>query len=118
MRASRAEIKIEEILTNAGLVFVEEYSFPDLLSSHNNPLRFDFAVFDDEGNIDFLIEYQGRQHYEPVKKFGGYTGFARQQFNDRKKKDYCFTHGYKLLIIPYWDENKINYDYIMDGAGY
>lgn len=118
MRASRAEIKIEEILTNAGLVFVEEYSFPDLLSSHNNPLRFDFAVFDDEGNIDFLIEYQGRQHYEPVKKFGGYTGFARQQFNDRKKKDYCLTHGYKLLIIPYWDENKINYDYIMDGAGY
>lgn len=118
MRASRAEIKIFEILTNAGLVFAEEYSFPDLLSSHNNPLRFDFAVFDDEGNIDFLIEYQGRQHYEPVKKFGGYTGFARQQFNDRKKKDYCLTHGYKLLIIPYWDENKINYDYIMDGAGY
>ena len=118
MRASYAEIKIEEILTKAGLTFVEEYSFPDLVSSHNNPLRFDFAVFDDEGELDFLIEYQGRQHYEPVKKFGGTTAFARQRFNDQKKKEYCLAHGYKLLIIPYWDENKISYDYIMDGAGY
>ena len=118
MRASRAEIKIEEILQKAGLVFTEEYSFPDLVSSHNNPLRFDFAVFDDEGNIDFLIEYQGKQHYEAISKFGGYTALARQQFNDRKKVEYCLIHGYKLLIIPYWDENKITYDYIMDGAGY
>ena len=28
MRASRGEIKIEEILTEAGLNFKEEYSFP------------------------------------------------------------------------------------------
>ncbi len=64
MRASRGEIKIEEILRNAGLVFQEEYSFSDLVSSSGHPLRFDFAVFDDEGNLDFLIEYQGIQHYE------------------------------------------------------
>ena len=31
--------------------------------------------FDDDGNIDFLIEYQGRQHYEPSAKFGGKKGF-------------------------------------------
>ena len=30
MRASRGEIKIEEILTKAGLVFAQEYTFPDL----------------------------------------------------------------------------------------
>ena len=63
MRASRGEIKIEEILTAAGLRFQEEYSFPDLVSSSGRPLRFDFAVFDDEGELDFLIEYQGIQHY-------------------------------------------------------
>ena len=48
MRASQGEIKIEEVLTKAGLVFEEEYSFPDLLSSSGHPLRFDFAVFDDD----------------------------------------------------------------------
>lgn len=65
IRASRGEIKIEEILRNYGMNFKEEYSFPDLVSSSGRPLRFDFAVFDDEGELDFLIEYQGIQHYEP-----------------------------------------------------
>jgi hypothetical protein len=59
MRASRGEIKIFEILTQAGLDFQEEYSFPDLVSSSGTPLRFDFAVFDDAGDLDFLLEYQG-----------------------------------------------------------
>ena len=27
-------------------------------------------------------------------------------------------HGYKLITIPYWDENKLDYDYIMKAAGY
>jgi hypothetical protein len=57
MRASRGEIAIEEILTNAGLMFEEEYIFPELRSSNGRPLRFDFVVFDDDGNVDFIIEY-------------------------------------------------------------
>jgi hypothetical protein len=57
MRASRGEIKIEEILKESGLVFREEYSFEGLNSPNGRPLRFDFAVFDDDGNVDFLIEY-------------------------------------------------------------
>ena len=60
MRASRGEIKIEEILQEAGLVFEEEYIFPALRSDNGRPLRFDFVVFDDDGKIDFIIEYQGR----------------------------------------------------------
>ena len=82
MKASRGEIKICEILTAAGLPFIEEYSFPDLLSHKNVPLRFDFAVFDDEYELLFLIEYQGVQHYEPKSKFGGYVGLRKQQYND------------------------------------
>ena len=57
MRASRGEIKIEEILTEAGLNFKMEYIFPDLKSENGRPLRFDFVVFDDDNNIDFIIEY-------------------------------------------------------------
>ena len=114
MRASRGEIKIEEILKNAGLPFQEEYSFPDLLSSKGSPLRFDFAVFDDEGDLAFLIEYQGIQHYEAKSKFGGYSGLRKQQLNDMKKRDYCRKHGLILIAIPYTDEGRINYDYIMN----
>jgi len=75
MRSSRGEIKIEEILEAAGLNFEEEYIFPELRSNNGRPLRFDFVVFDDDGKIDFIIEYQGRQHYEPTAKFGGKKGF-------------------------------------------
>ena len=60
MRASYGEIKIEEVLQQSGLAFEEEYSFPDLLSTTGHPLRFDFAVFDDCGDLMFLIEYQGK----------------------------------------------------------
>lgn len=114
MRASRGEIKIEEILTQAGLNFQEEYSFDDLVTSSGRPLRFDFAVFDDNDELDFLIEYQGIQHYEAKSKFGGFAGLRKQQFNDRQKRDYCRKHNIILLEIPYIDEHLINYDYIMN----
>ena len=114
MRASRGEIKIEDILRNNGVVFQEEYSFPDLLSTTGHPLRFDFAIFDDEGNLDFLIEYQGVQHYEAKSKFGGYSGLRKQQYNDMKKREYCKKNNIILIAIPYTDEGRISYDYIMN----
>lgn len=118
MKASRGEIKIAEILEMSGLNFKEEYSFPDLISIRGKCLRFDFAVFDDGDRLDFLIEFQGIQHYESKSKFGGYSGLKLQQFYDMEKLEYCKKNNIKLVIIPYWDENKIDYDYIMKAAGY
>ena len=118
MRASRGEMKIEEILQEAGLNFEEEYSFADLVSNTGRPLRFDFAVFDDEGDLDFLIEYKGIQHYVAKDKFGGWSGLRKQQFNDMQKREYCKKHNIKLIAIPYTDEYIITYDYIMKLAGY
>ena len=118
MKSSRGEIKICDILDNAGLSYIEEYSFPDLVSSSGRPLRFDFCVFDDDGNIDFLIEYQGIQHYEPKSKFGGAKGLYKQKYNDTQKRLYCQQHNITLVTIPYWDENIMDYDYIMKLAGY
>ncbi len=118
MRASRGEIRIEEILTEADLNFKMEYSFPGLNSPNGRPLRFDFVIFDDEGKIDFIIEYQGRQHYEASPKFGGKRGLYQQQFNDNQKRRFCALHNFNLIEIPYTEENLISYDYIMKRAGY
>lgn len=118
MRSSRAEIKIEEILINYGLNFKEEYSFEGLCSENGRPLRFDFVIFDDDNNIDFIIEYQGKQHYEASAKFGGKRGLFQQQHNDNKKRRFCALHDIKLIEIPYTEENLISYDYIMKKAGY
>ena len=118
MRASRGEIKIQEILQDDGINFTMEQSFEGLNSSNGRPLRFDFCVFDDDNNIDFLIEYQGKQHYQPSSKFGGAKGFYQQQYNDNKKRRFCAMNNYTLVEIPYTEENLINYDYIMTKAGY
>ena len=118
MRASRGEVKIEEILKEAGLSFKMEYSFPDLKSDNGRPLRFDFVIFDDDGNIDFIIEYQGKQHYEASQKFGGKRGFYQQQYNDNRKRRFCALHDFTYIEIPYTEENLISYDYIMHKAGY
>lgn len=116
MKASRAEIKISEILEKEGINFKEEYSFPDLIGEKGHALRFDFAIFDDNDILDFLIEYQGIQHYKPKSVFGGMSGLRKQQYYDMKKRQYCKKHNIKLVLIPYWDENKISYDYIMELA--
>lgn len=118
MRSSRAEIKIENILLRYEIRFQEEYELPGLVSPNGKALRFDFAIFDEDGELDFLIEYQGKQHYKPVGKFGGSVGLYQQQFNDNLKRRYCEEHGLRLVEIPYTDENLISYDYIMKKAGY
>lgn len=118
MKASNGERKICDILDAAGVQYIEEYSFEDLVSSSGRPLRFDFAVFDDSGELDFLIEYQGVQHYQARPKFGGMAGLYKQQFNDMLKREYCHKHDINLVIIPYTDQAWIDYDYIMSRAGY
>lgn len=106
-------MKIEDILNSAGLNFKEQYSFPDLIGEAGHALRFDFAVFDDNDELEFLIEYQGIQHYKPKSIFGGISGLKKQQFYDMEKREYCKKHNIKLVIIPYWEQNLISYDYIM-----
>lgn len=118
MRASRGEIKIQEILENNDIAFQPEYSFKDLHTAKGRPLRFDFAVFDEEGHVDFLIEFQGAQHYKPVGKFGGKRGLARQQYNDRQKRIYCAKNEIPLVVVPHWEEHQMDLDYLLKAAGY
>ena len=41
--------------TYSQIYIINPNDFKDLVSSSGHPLRFDFAVFDDDGQIDFLI---------------------------------------------------------------
>ncbi len=118
MMSSSLEVKIHNILTDYDIPFIEEYEFNDLIASSGRHLRFDFAIFTEDNELDFLIEAQGKQHYMPVKKFGGLKGVNRQKYNDLQKRKYCLEHNIKLICIPYYDENKLSYDYIMRAAGY
>ena len=113
MRASRGEIKIEEILEKNDLNFKMEYSFEGLNSPNGRPLRFDFAVFDNQNNLIALIEYQGEQHYINREFFDKKLKFEKRQEYDQRKRDYCQQKGIKLIEIPYWDFKKIDENYLI-----
>lgn len=112
MARSRGELKVEDILVDAGIPFETEYIFSDLRTKSGRPLRFDFAIFDDDDNVIALIEYQGEQHYESATLFGGSKGLRKQKYNDSRKRTYCARNRLKLIEIPYWEYQDVNYDYL------
>ena len=55
------------------------------------------------------IEYQGKQHYEPIELFGGQVAFEERQWHDRLKKQRCEENGVCLIEWKYTREiNKTN----------
>lgn len=50
------------------------------------------------------IEYQGEQHYEAIKHWGGDEGLAKRQSNDRKKRALCKQLGYTLIEFRFDEE--------------
>jgi len=49
------------------------------------------------------IEYQGEQHYEEFKHWGGAEGLLRRKQNDERKKALCQKLNYDLLELYGWD---------------
>lgn len=55
---------VNKILFEHNVPYQPEYEFPDLYGiKQKSLLRFDFAIFDETGQITHLIECQGEQHY-------------------------------------------------------
>ena len=99
---SRGEQKIQEYLDNKGLRYETQKQFDGLIG-RNRRLSYDFYI--NEENL--LIEFQGKQHYCPVPRFGGNDNFLKQQEYDNKKRKYAKDKGIKLLEISYKDYNDI-----------
>lgn len=95
---SAGERLILSILGELNADFEPQYSFADCRSV--NVLRFDFAVFDNS-TVSYLIEYDGKQHFESIDLFGGIDGFKDRQKRDEIKNNYCKQCNIPLLRIPY-----------------
>lgn len=93
---------VNKILIENNISYRVEYSFQDLLGVLGmKQLKFDFAVFNDDGSIKCLIECQGEQHYQPVDEFGGNNQYKNQIKNDTLKKEYVQEHDIPLIEISY-----------------
>lgn len=94
-KRSKGELAIIKVLGNLGIDFEEQKTFPGLVNI--NPLRYDFYI----PSMGILIEYNGRQHYEPIDYFGGEHAFKKQVKNDTLKRQYAEDKNYTLLEIPH-----------------
>lgn len=49
----------------------------------------------------FAIEYNGKQHYEPIEFFGGRSQFEKQIRRDKELREYCKNNDIELFEIKY-----------------
>ena len=95
-KISKGEQRIIRYLKNNNIKF--DYQYPVKIEGHN--LICDFYLPD----YNLYIEYNGEQHYEPIKYFGGKDKYQIQVFNDKLKQNYLANN---LLIISYLDFENI-----------
>lgn len=100
--------QIEDILIKNDINFKKEYSFNDLRTEAGYLLFFDFAIFNKKDKLVYLIECQGKQHFEPVKFFGGEKRFLIQQDRDNLKRNYCFKNNIPLIEVDYFSKRNID----------
>ena len=104
---SKGENKIIQILKNLSIDFVSQIKFDECKNKKHLP--FDFYL----PEYNCCIEYDGKQHFEPVNYFGGEQQFKCRQKNDKIKTEYCKENGIGLIRIPYTDYDKLNEDYLL-----
>ena len=62
---SKGEYIINKILSNNNMIFTTQKTYPDLLSPENRLLKFDYFI-----NNEFLLEYDGEQHFTTTRGWG------------------------------------------------
>lgn len=95
---SQGEEMIRHILDMYHILYVPQKKFGDLRDK--SYLSYDFYI----PSQNILIEYQGRQHYQPIDYFGGEARFKNQQKHDQMKLDYAKEYGYTLITVPYIED--------------
>lgn len=113
---SRGEETIARILTENNINFQKEYSITtyNFKETGGHP-RFDFAIFNNDNSLSYLIEFQGKQHYYDTDKDYGYYSKENLKIlkqHDIEKVDYCKLHNIPLIIINYDQLNNLNLNMI------
>lgn len=108
-KESRGEKRIKQIFKDLKLNYEQQKKFQTCRNQLELP--FDFYV-----DNKFLLEYQGKQHFEPLvrsskitkeKKEKALDDFEKLQINDEIKRNWCKANNISLLEICYLDFKNI-----------
>ncbi|WCS68334.1 hypothetical protein Goe21_02240 [Bacillus phage vB_BsuM-Goe21] len=101
-KASKGERLIRNWLSENNISFEEQVKMDGL--RNKIPLTFDFFLPD----YNTAIEFDGIQHFKPVKRFGGEERFKIQQKRDSIKNQFCKENEIRLIRIPYFKIKNIS----------
>lgn len=105
---SKGVRRIKHILNDNNISYQTEKTYGDLKTSVGGTLRFDFWI-----NNEFLLEYDGEQHYLEKDLTYFRDSLEQRQTNDQLKNEYCKTHNIPLKRIPYTELDNITLENIM-----
>lgn len=106
---SKGEEKISKILKDNNVIFEKQKTFPNCYRKNScGKMRYDFYI-----NNSFLLEYDGIQHFENIKFFGGENEVLDTQERDNFKNNWAKENNIPLKRIPYWELKNLTIDDIM-----
>ena len=83
-----------------GEEIVEDYFHPEISRDSGISVQFDIFLI----NKNIAFEYHGKQHYEDLPSL--HHSIEMYQNRDKEKSKLCEKYGIKLIIIPYWWNNR------------
>jgi hypothetical protein len=92
---SRGEKEIAKYLDKNEISYYRQHKFLECKNVFQLP--FDFYL----PKYRIAIEFDGKQHYEPMEFFGGVESYNRLKINDKIKSDYCEDNYIDLVRIRY-----------------
>jgi len=96
-KSSKGEILISNLLNEYKESYVKNYRFPNC--KDKSTLPFDFFL----PKLNACIEYDGIQHFEPIKYWGGHITLQQRQKRDVIKDNFCNFNNIPLLRVKYND---------------
>lgn len=116
---SVGEETIKNILSQYNIPFIRGYCFKDLRFSDTNYQ----AIFDFYVDNQYIIEFDGAQHFKPTRFNGMTQDMAEKQFiktreHDLIKNEYCLQNNIPLIRIPYQHKNIIIQDLLLKSTNF
>lgn len=102
---SKGESAIRRFLESNDINFIPQYRIKEC--KLKKALPFDFGILKN-GELLMLIEYDGEQHFKPIKSFGGEKAFSELQIRDKVKDKFCMENNIELLRIPYYRLSEVD----------
>ena len=109
MKKSKGEFKIESLLEENKIIYAEQYTVyikQNLYkTTQKRPYYFDFAILNEQKQLLYLIEFDGKQHFTYNKNSDFWNteeDFKKTQLRDNLKNQWCKDNNIPLIRIPYW----------------